>query len=102
MKIPGIERLFLIVGLAAAAVLGVSGCSSGGSGGKEPYELRVLNVSAGYSSIDLYANKNYSANANEADQLRIGATNYETMSSYVTLDADNYNIKFKQIGRAHV
>lgn len=98
MRIPALERLLSIVGLAVFVILSVTGCGGGDDDSKKDSSLRVLNVSTGYSSIDLYANKNYSANAGEADKLRIEATAYETMSSYASIESDNYNIKFKRNG----
>ncbi|HEY7638171.1 MAG TPA: DUF4397 domain-containing protein [Steroidobacteraceae bacterium] len=83
-------RLPLYPILAALAALALSGCDSGG-GGKRA-DIRLLNVSPGYTSLDLYAN----GEDDDTDQQRIAAVAYETLSDYAQLKAGTYDVKFKR------
>lgn len=82
----------LITALVACAVLTLSGCDSG-SGSKDA-SVRLLNVSPGYQSLDLYANKD----DDSTDQRKLEAVTYENVSNSATLDSDTYSIKFKRNG----
>lgn len=76
--------------LAALALLG--GCGSGDSG--KQAQIRVLNVSPGYQSLDLYVNKS----GDDSDTLKSSAVGYETLGDYVKMDSDTYIVKFKRNG----
>jgi hypothetical protein len=77
---------------AVLAALSLSGCDSGG--GSKHAQLRMLNVSPGYTSLDLYAN----GGDDDTDQQRIAAVALDTVSSYTELDSGSYNVKFKRAG----
>jgi Domain of unknown function (DUF4397) len=78
--------------LAALAALWLSGCDDGGGSGRA--SLRLVNVSPGYTSLDLYAN----TADDDTDQQRIASVAYETVSSYTQLESGTYNVKLKRSG----
>lgn len=85
-------RLPLYLIFAVLAALSLSGCDSGG--GSKHAQLRMLNVSPGYTSLDLYAN----GGDDDTDQQRIAAVAYDTVSSYTELESGSYTVKFKRAG----
>jgi hypothetical protein len=78
--------------LAAAATL-LNGCDSGGGSDSKKAQIRLVNVSTGYQSLDLYANK-----SGDDDKVQTSAVGFETVSDYVKLDSDTYVVKFKRNG----
>jgi uncharacterized protein DUF4397 len=87
---PSRLRLFPI--LAAWSALWLSGCDRGGGSGQT--SLRLVNLSPGYTSLDLYAN---SAD-DDTDQQRVSGVGYETVSSYMQLESGTYSVKYKRSG----
>jgi len=87
---PSRLRLFPI--LAALSALWLSGCDSGGGSGHA--SVRLVNLSQGYTSLDLYAN----AADDETDQQRAAGVAYETVSGYTQLESGTYSVKFKRTG----
>ena len=87
---PSRLRLFPI--LAALSALWLSGCDSGGGSGHA--SVRLVNLSQGYTSLDLYAN----AADDETDQQRAAGVAYETVSGYTQLESGTYSVKFKRSG----
>lgn len=87
-------RLRLYPILAALAALCLSACEDGGGSGRT--QLRVMNVSPGYTSLDFYA----SATDDDTDQQRFSAVAYDTISAYSELESGTYNVKFKRNGIA--
>jgi hypothetical protein len=79
----------LLVALAAASL---SGCSSGGDNADA--RSRLLNVSSGYQSLDLYVNDNDS----DTDSLKSSAVAFAGISDYNTVKSGTYDIKFKRAG----
>jgi hypothetical protein len=86
------SRLPLYSILAALSALWLSGCDSGGGSGHT--NLRLVNVSPGYASLDLYAN----GADDDTDTQRVAAVTYETVSGYTELGSGTYNVKFKRSG----
>jgi hypothetical protein len=78
------------LGLLAAAVLALSSCGSSSN----QAQIRVLNVSTGYNSLDLYANNGDTS----TDTLELQAVPFETTSSYKSIDSATYTLKFKVSG----
>jgi hypothetical protein len=72
----------------------LSGCDSGG--GSNSAYVRVLNVSPGYDSVDLYVDDENDDDDGETRQLE--AVAYETVSGYVELDSGEYTLLFKRSG----
>ena len=86
------SRLPLYPILAALSALWLSGCDSGGGSGHT--NVRLVNVSPGYTSLDLYAN----GADDDTDTQRVAAVSYETVSGYTELGSGTYNVKFKRSG----
>ena len=85
-------RWYLYPILAALSAVFCSGCDSGGGSGRA--QVRLMNVSPGYTSLDLYAN----TADDDTDQQRVAGVTYDTASSYAQLESGTYNIKFKRSG----
>ncbi|HKS57292.1 MAG TPA: DUF4397 domain-containing protein [Steroidobacteraceae bacterium] len=81
-------RLYLV--LAVLAALSLSGCDSGSS--SDHAQIRLLNASPGYTSLDLYAN----GEDDDTDQQRIAAVAFDSVSAYTEIDSGTYNVKFKR------
>ncbi len=81
--------------LPLALILG--GCNiddlKGGSGDKNKASLRLLNVSPGYQSLDLYAN-----DGTNSDELKLEAVGYNTMSDYAKFSDATYSLKLRRAG----
>jgi hypothetical protein len=77
--------------LLALAALG--GCG-GSSGDSNKVHIRLLNVSPGYTSLDLYVNNGDS----DTDDQKASGVALEALTDYVTLDSDTYTLKFKRAG----
>jgi hypothetical protein len=86
------SRWYLYPILAASSAVCFSGCDSGGGSGRA--QVRLMNVSPGYTSLDLYAN----TEDDDTDQQRVAGVVYDTVSSYAELESDTYDIKFKRSG----
>ena len=86
------SRLSVYPILAALAALWLSGCSDGGGSGRT--SVRLVNVSPGYTSLDLYAN----TADDDTDRQRIAGVAYETASGYTQIDSGTYNLKLKRSG----
>ena len=81
--------------LAAAFVLQAcesTGSSSGSNGSNA--QVRLLNASLGYDSIDLYV----TTDDDEEDTREIESVPYGGVSNYVKLKSDTYTIKVKRSG----
>jgi uncharacterized protein DUF4397 len=89
---PSRLRLFPI--LAALSALWLSGCDRGGGSGQA--SVRLVNLSPGYTSLDLYAN---SAD-DDTDQQRVSGITNGAVSSYTQLESGTYSVKFKRSGVA--
>jgi hypothetical protein len=85
-------RLPVYLMLAVLAALSLSGCDSGG--GKDRAQIRLLNASPGYTSLDLYAN----GEDDDTDQQRIAAVAYDAVSGYTEVESGGYDVKFKRAG----
>jgi hypothetical protein len=79
--------------LASALLLGA--CTGDDDNGDQA-QIRMLNVSTGYESLDLYTNNN--DDDDDSDSLAIEAVAFETVSAYVGLDSDTYALRFKRNG----
>ena len=80
----------VLVALAATASL--SGCSSGDDNADA--RSRLLNVSSGYQSLDLYVNEDDS----DTDSQKASAVTFAGLSEYSSVASGTYDIKFKRAG----
>jgi Domain of unknown function (DUF4397) len=89
------STLFPLIGVAAllaAAVVILSSCgSSSGSA-----DIRMLNVSTGYSSLDLYESNN--GNTNPSYTAQIQGVAYEALSNYSSITSGTYSLEFRTTG----
>jgi hypothetical protein len=83
---------FSLAAMLAAAVVSLSGC--GGSTGTA--NTRLLNVSTGYTSLDLYASNNADTTPNYTAQAQ--AVVYETLSNYASIGSGTYSLQFRNSG----
>jgi hypothetical protein len=81
-----------VAAMLAAAVVSLSGC--GGSSGTA--NIRLLNVSTGYSSLDVYASNNGDTSPTYTAQLQGVA--YETLSNYAAIGSGTYSVEFRNSG----
>jgi hypothetical protein len=81
-----------VAAMLAAAVVSLSGC--GGSTGTA--SIRLLNVSTGYASLDLYASNNGDTTPNYTAQLQGVA--YETLGNYASIGSGTYSLEFRNSG----
>lgn len=78
--------------VALAAVVSLAGCSNGDDDAKA--RTRLLNVSSGYQSLDLYVNENDS----DTDSVKASAISFGGLSEYNSVKSGTYDIKFKRAG----
>lgn len=78
--------------VALAAVMSLSGCSSGDDNADA--RSRLLNVSSGYQSLDLYVNEDDS----DSDSLKASAVAFAGLSEYNSVESGTYDIKFRRAG----
>ena len=87
MRFDRLLRLTLLA-LASAAL---NGC---GGGDKHHAQVRMLNVSIGYQSLDLYVNKN----GDSGDTQLLQGIGYESLSDYASIGSGKYEVKLKVHG----
>jgi hypothetical protein len=80
----------LILALFTLGVAALSACG----GNKHKAQVRLLNVSIGYQSLDMYFNKNGNTSDNAVEQ----GLGYESLSDYASVDSGKYEIKFRVHG----
>ena len=77
----------------ALAMLALSACSDSGSKSKYA-DIRLLNLSPDYPSLDLYVN----AADGKGDSLKLEGVGFETISEYKKSDASTYSVVMKRNG----
>jgi hypothetical protein len=78
--------------LLATAVVILSSCGSSG----DTANIRMLNVSTGYGSLDLYASNN--GNTNPSYTAQVPGVAYEVISSYASIASGTYSLEFRTTG----
>jgi hypothetical protein len=92
MKHPSPGILFRVLPVILALVL--AGCGGGADSSSKKAQIRLLNLSSGYDSIDLY-----SKNADDdADVKQFTAITTGAISAYSALKGDSYTLKFRKTG----
>lgn len=86
------------IGCMMALLVGCGG--NGDSGGKGDPQIRLLNLSTGYTSLDLITN--IDADDNDEDATQSSGVALETVSDYKTLKSDKYTIKLKRTGSGSI
>jgi hypothetical protein len=83
------------------AAVALASCKFGGKGGDGGNaQIRLLNLSTGYSTLDVLTNVD--ADDNDEDKTQASNVALDTVSEYVTLDADTYTIKLKRTGSGSI
>lgn len=86
-------------GLLALAALLASCGGGGGEKGADP-KIRLLNLSSGYSSLDMMTNLD--SDDEDEDETQVEDVALESVSQYATLDPDDYTIKLRRSGSGSV
>jgi len=86
--------------LACAAVLALSGCGGGEEDKGADPKIRLLNLSAGYTSLDMMTNLD--SDEDDEDETQVTGVQLETVSEYTTLDPDDYTVKVRRTGSGSV
>lgn len=96
MKIPtNAARVGLLLLTASLAA-----CGGGGEESGEDPRIRLLNLSAGYSQLDLMTNLD--SEDDDDDETQAENIGLEAVSSFITLDPDDYTIKLRRSGSGSV
>ena len=96
MNIQGILRAALVGGLTMLVACDPSGDDED----KGDAKIRLLNLSTGYTSLDLMTNVD--ADDDDDDETQAEGVALEAVSEYTTLDPDDYTIKVKRTGSGSV
>jgi hypothetical protein len=86
--------------LACAAAFALSACGGGGEDKGADPKIRLLNLSAGYTSLDLMTNLD--SDDDDEDETQATGVQLETVSEYTTLDPDDYTVKVRRTGSGSV
>lgn len=86
--------------LACCSLALLVSCKGGGDDKGGDAKIRLLNLSTGYSSLDLITNVD--ADDDDEDVTQSEAVALETVSDYHEMEADNYTIKLKRTGSGSI
>jgi hypothetical protein len=88
------------LGFICIAALTLNACGgSGEESGADP-KIRLLNLSTGYSSLDMMTNLD--SDEDDDDETQATGVALETVSDYATLDPDDYTVKVRRTGSGSV
>ena len=91
---------FTKLSAAFAAALLLASCGGGGDDGGADAKIRLLNLSAGYTSLDMMTN--IDAEDDDEDETQASSVGLYSVSPYVTLEPDDYSIKLRRTGSGSV
>ncbi len=86
--------------LLCAAALVLNACGGGEEDKGADPKIRLLNLSAGYTSLDLMTNLD--SEDDDDDETQATGVALESVSSYSTLDPDDYTVKVRRTGSGSV
>jgi len=92
---PVLARLVL-----ALVVLPLASCGGGDDDGGGEAQIRLLNLSSGYTALDLITN--IEADDEDEDQTQASAVALDAVSAYASLEPDDYTIKLKRTGSGSI
>lgn len=92
------KRLFLCLGLLSA--LALHGCGGGDEESGADPKIRLLNLSTGYSALDMMTNLD--SDTDDDDETQATGVALETVSDYATLEPDDYTVKVRRTGSGSV
>lgn len=87
-----ILRRYLLL-LPAVLSLALAACGGDSDSTTKNAQIRLLNVSRGYTSLDLYTN-----NGSDTDSQQFSGVGFDSVSSYASLKGDSYTLKFRNSG----
>ena len=90
----------LIVGFICLATLALGACGGGDEESGADPKIRLLNLSTGYTSLDMMTNLD--SDDDDDDETQATGVALETVSTYVTLDPDDYTVKVRRTGSGSV
>jgi len=99
-QIPNIQTAGMRAVTACTLLLLAACGGSGDDDGGGDARVRLLNLSEGYTSLDLISNSE--SDDEDEDETRATAVAFEDVSDYVTLDPDDYTIKLKRTGSGSI
>lgn len=80
--------------------MNLASCGGGDEESGADPRIRLLNLSTGYSSLDLMTNLD--ENDEDDDEIQLEGVALEAVSDFVTLDPDDYTIKLRRSGAGSV
>src|SRR5690349_1857122 len=86
--------------LLCCSLVLLASCGGGGKDKGGDARIRLLNLSTGYSSLDLMTNVD--ADVDDEDVTQAEAVALDAVSDYQQMEADNYTIKLKRTGSGSV
>ena len=93
-------RKRLSLALVCLATLALNACGGdGGESGADP-RIRLLNLSTGYTSLDMMTNLD--SDEDDDDETQADGVALEAVSEYATLDPDDYTVKVRRTGSGSV
>jgi hypothetical protein len=94
-------RNFAVSALAAFAALAFAACGGKGDDeeGGDP-QIRLLNLSAGYPTLDMMTNLD--ADDDDDDETQASAVPLDATSTYAELESDDYTIKLRRTGSGSI
>jgi hypothetical protein len=84
----------------SAVALALVACGGGDEESGEDPKIRLLNLSTGYPSLDMMTNLD--SDEDDDDETQATGVALETVSSYATLDPDDYTVKVRRTGSGSV
>ena len=81
--------------IAVFSITALSACDSGGGGSSKSAYVRLLNVSPGYESLDLYVDNQ---NNDDGETSALEGVALGTVSDYAKIKSGTYTFKFKRNG----
>lgn len=87
-----LSRILRLLPVALALV--IAGCGGSADSNNSNANIRVLNLSAGYPSLDLLSNNGDT----DTDTTQFTGVTRGTISNYAALKADTYTLKFRRNG----
>ena len=93
-------RNSLSLTLVCLSTLALNACGGGGEENGEDPQIRLLNLSTGYTSLDMMTNLD--SDDDDEDEIQATGVALETVSGYATLDPDDYTVKVRRTGAGSV
>jgi len=86
--------------LICASLMALNACEGGSEAKGEDPKIRLLNLSAGYTALDLMTN--LESDDDDDDETQATDVALETVSDYAALDPDDYTVKVRRTGSGSV